>query len=282
MSRLKKLTVEIEAVVADLYQKNMTYEEIIKSINIRVSHNTICRIIKKYGVKRNFLTNPKNCVEHTYFSAIDHPNKAYWLGMLMADGYVNQKRCYISLQLQEIDAAIIEEFGKDLGSKRKVVLCHKVTKAGTSTLQLRQVISSRLMVKDLQSYGVVQNKSTKESVPNIAFISHFIRGMIDGDGTIAVNKKGYPIIQMVGSYESMEKIRNILVKETNIRACKISMRSNTTGLYLIAWSGLSQCKKICRYIYKDAERYMARKKMIADAILKASDISELSQLILQK
>ncbi len=44
-----------------------------------------------------------------YFSDIDTEDKAYFLG---TDGYINDKRKYVYLTLQETDKDILEKFNK--------------------------------------------------------------------------------------------------------------------------------------------------------------------------
>jgi len=134
-------------------------------------------------------------------------------------------------------------------------------------------------VEDLAKYGVVQGKTNREIVPNIPYIADFLRGLIDGDGSIIINGKGYPMIRLTSSISCINKFREIIISNCGVRHNKITKYDNMTA---IGWTGLDQCKKILSFIYVNPVRYLKRKKRIVDAILKASNILELSQLIHQK
>ena len=55
-------------------------------------------------------------IRSDYFSSIDSPEKAYWLGLLFTDGSVDHygHTGRIRLQLQEQDIDILEKFKEDL------------------------------------------------------------------------------------------------------------------------------------------------------------------------
>ena len=78
-----KINNQIEELVVEMYQSRHSYADIkLATGGLIRSDGTIARIIKKHGVKREFVTQASNTVLHDYFDVIDHPNKAYWLGML--------------------------------------------------------------------------------------------------------------------------------------------------------------------------------------------------------
>jgi DNA-binding transcriptional regulator WhiA len=271
-----KLTIEDEKIVASMYQAGCSYQKIIKEISKFSSDGTIYRIIRKYGVQRKFRTKVPT-INHYFFETIDTPEKAYWIGMLMADGYVN-RRNYVSLQLKIADADLIEQFGIDLNVSRKPIICKKKMN-GKMTYQLRQTVASAKIVEDLKKYGVVCGKTNREVVPDIPYLSDFLRGLIDGDGSIVINGKGYPMIRLTSSEKCIRKAKVLIMKNCNLNDNKISHYQNMAA---IGWTGLDQCKKILQFIYVSPNRYLQRKKIIADAILKASSISELGRLIHQK
>ena len=54
-----------------------------------VSEDTVRRWMKENNIN---IRKRKYNVNEQYFSDIDSPEKAYWLGFLSADGYVHQER----------------------------------------------------------------------------------------------------------------------------------------------------------------------------------------------
>lgn len=53
---------------------------------------TIMRICAENNIKRPNLNRVNRRLNENYFSIIDSPTKAYWLGFLFTDGSVNQHK----------------------------------------------------------------------------------------------------------------------------------------------------------------------------------------------
>ena len=62
---------------------------------------------KKYRYKISKASRKYSFDEH-YFDNIDNEHKAYWLGLLMADGYNHETKTCVSLRLQGQDREILE------------------------------------------------------------------------------------------------------------------------------------------------------------------------------
>ena len=62
-------------------------------------------------------------IDSNYFSKIDSPEKAYWLGFLFTDGSVDHYHSTgrIRLQLQEQDLEILKQFKQDLKIDSKII-----------------------------------------------------------------------------------------------------------------------------------------------------------------
>jgi len=62
----------------------------------------------------------ENC-NHNYFDQIDRPEKAYWLGMLLADGCISmENEVILSLHLRDIKT--VRTFKSALGSKARITI----------------------------------------------------------------------------------------------------------------------------------------------------------------
>ena len=135
----------------------------------------------------------------TYFNNIDCSDKAYFLGLIYADGWIvsNPKvgTYELGLQLQSSDKYILELLNNILGGVHKI--SHTLPKEkeinGVKTISKDQDtlrIYSKVMVDDLISLKIVPNKtkySVYPSVPDEYFFD-FLRGYIDGDGCYYFNK----------------------------------------------------------------------------------------------
>ena len=68
---------------------------------------SVWNVLKRHGVKVN-KTNRKYTLDESYFDQIDTEEKAYFLGLLYADGCNYEKKNTISIGLQDKDILILE------------------------------------------------------------------------------------------------------------------------------------------------------------------------------
>ena len=96
-------------------------------------------------------------------------------------------------------------------------------------------INSVNMCNDLVKYGIIQNKSNKNSIfiPNIRkdLIPHFIRGYFDGDGIAFSDGK----IGFCGSEKIIHQIKDCLCHNLDITNNNINY-NKFNHIYYIQWS----------------------------------------------
>jgi hypothetical protein len=137
----------------------------------------------RLGIKTREIEHHKH--DRSFFKSIDTENKAYWLGFIYADGCVYNTSLLIALK--DIDTNHLEKFRTDLQMDKPLTS----PVIGTSRLE----IYSRELVTDLFNLGIMANKSLI-CTPFLHLIPdqlqrHFWRGVIDGDGHIAICKNKY-------------------------------------------------------------------------------------------
>lgn len=129
-----------------------------------------------------------------YFEKIDTPDKAYWLGLLYADGWVicDKKRANyeVSIELKREDRYILEKLNSVFGNvfkikdidKEHVFIIQNYTDTHSSVLRMY----SKQMAQDLINNGVVENKTYKRVYPMVSddLFIHFFRGYFDGNGCV--------------------------------------------------------------------------------------------------
>ena len=139
-------------------------------------------------------------------------------------------------------------------------------------------IFSQVIVDDLKKLGVLYRKSFRKSrgkIPNIPhkYIRDFIRGIVDGDGSINFNKKGrqkgYPNLNICGRKEVMTFIRNHFLSRFNIYS-KIGQPKKNGKLSNVfyVYYRCNSAKTLINYLYKDADIYLERKFKLAKRCLK--------------
>lgn len=107
-----------------------------------------------------------------YFSSIDSPANAYWLGMLFADGNLSEDRSNV-VGLTSVDTNHLKKFRNEVSPRKPL---HDLNN-GRNVQQFK--LSDELMASDLRDHGL-----NTRTVPDIQrqFRPHFVRGFFDGDG----------------------------------------------------------------------------------------------------
>ena len=141
-------------------------------------------IIKHPKIKNKFLNEE-------YFDNIDSEEKAYFLGLLFTDGSVvksdKKNSIAVRLELNIKDIDIIERFKKCLNCESDIVISKRANRNGSISESALISINSEKMSKSLEKYGIIPNKTYKTThLPKVdkKFLIPFLRGLIDGDGSI--------------------------------------------------------------------------------------------------
>ena len=246
-----------EKLVEYYKQKPITISQISKIFKISIP--TVYKILKEYNIeiyKRHQIYND-GLIEN-YFENIDSPNKAYLLGLLITDGCVftpKQGTPRIMLQLSKKDKDMVDAFKEEHKAPRKITIGKRDNSSSIS-------ITSRKMALDLSKYGVIPHKTFCTIFPDIdkRFYPDFIRGVFDGDGSLVVRKNGRRDFCICGTYELLNSIKQILVKELNVKDIKVSKEDT---IYTMRWGSKTDIIKICDWIYStDSSLYLKRKKEI--------------------
>lgn len=252
--------------------------------------------LKYLSEKYNISTNAvKNCLKHhnvsidncrvrsrnidfniNKFECIDSEEKAYWLGFLYADGYVNDKTYSIELQLQEKDFEHIVKFANFLELDEKAIRKKKNSVGDKEFISYRVSVRSKKMYTDLVSLGCVPRKSLILKYPrNIKkrLEKHFIRGYFDGDGSISFYKEKYRgffacNISFLGTEDILDGIANFVHrkgKDIPLKKPKYVKRSN---IFVIEYGGSFLVERVYNTFYKNSSIYLNRKKDKFIAVLK--------------
>lgn len=243
------------------YKKGETIRNIASSYN--VDPRTVSSFLKQFGINIKKPHPPKiYSVKEDIFQNIDTEEKAWMLGFIYADGYIDSSKTKLKFTLAEKDKDVLEKIKSILRSnspiKRKEGRQIKGTDYfGSSTVTL--MISNAQICQDLEKHGAFYKKSLKLQFPLFLkdeLIRHFIRGYFDGDGSITFGRHDFPKISIASNKEFLEGIHNILLKENITSSIYASNRSKVNSLEINAKSSV---EKFLNYIYKDSSIFMERK-----------------------
>ena len=188
-----------------------------------------------------------------YFENIDSADKAYWLGFLYADGYIS-KNGEIRINLMKEDEQHLYKFLAAIDAINNTI---KYSRKLTETKIYEQAycnLRDIKMVNDLADKGCVNNKSLILKFPynklRSDLYSHFIRGYIDGDGSINYTCFGNAKtpnyrLSIAGTEDMLTAIKNILNKNN------LALEDRKT-FYCLTICGNKQLEGIFNYVYQDS------------------------------
>lgn len=193
------------------------------------------------------------------FFEIDSEELYYFLGFVAADGYISNNDIEIGLNIQ--DKNLLEQF-RDLICPDKPIYNKNRTNSCTLKISCKSKINR---FKDF--FSMVSNKKHEEMIfPNIEdkYVRHFIRGYVDGDGTIDTTKgyKGNRVylglrLRILGNYKFLyelnKKTKLIYPHKTNA-----INKKGKENVYIITYN-FSTAKALLKWIYEDSNIYLNRK-----------------------
>lgn len=192
-----------------------------------------------------------------YFEVINTSDKAYFLGLLAADGNISPRLTAVRIALKETDSNILEQFRKFLGEEAPE-LKTKIPKInGKANLpQKILVLSKKSMVNDLMKLGITPNKShtLKLSCDLHQFKKDFIRGVWDGDGSVTERRFKVTTASLNFAAQLQTWILDVSGVELPI---KTEITKNRKELYHLP--GYIKDAKAIQAIYGDSSLGIARK-----------------------
>lgn len=198
-----------------------------------------------------------------YFKCHSH-NMFYIVGFLMADGcihYSDGGRSRLSICLAKKDIEILEFIKSELGSERKIQITQRYSPQYNKTYEYCTLqINSPTICKDLEYFGITNQKTGKEQFKNIPkeYIIDFIRGYFDGDGCIS-NSSQWSFGIVCANKKFLEEIQSIL------NVGKICTHST---IYNLSITGIKNIGKVVKILYRNENSYgLSRKKKLLLEVL---------------
>ena len=265
---VKKFTQEQEALITKLYIEGE--KSTILAKKYKCHYVTILNVVKRNGgkIKNYSESHRKIYCNDNYFNKIDTQNKAYFLGLLYADGCVHSTQPRFLISLQEEDSYILENFKEDLQYNGK--LYYRPSKNIKHKNQVCLEVTSIILKNNLIKLGCIPSKSlsltfpTEDQVPH-HLLNHFIRGYFDGDGSVGksirnINNRKYTenFVQFVGSCSFIEGLSNKLnfLKSFNISLINSGKNKN------LSIKSKFDIISMYEYLYKDKCCFLTRKYQI--------------------
>jgi len=256
-------------------QYNLHHSTTAIANQFNVSAEAIRTLLRKQHVHVQTLTElqtidyPRNS---KFFAQIDTPQKAYWLGFLYADGYISLRN-EIRIDLKQDDDQHLNKFRTAIQAINHQIGYSEKREGDKVFPQAYFTIRDKEMAADLNRLGCYNNKSsslvfpTYKQVP-LKYMSHFIRGYFDGDGSINYSKSRYVRntdgesanqwkISFAGTPEFLTGLKKVLNKDS-LTLEKVT-GNNFTKLTI---SGNNQVAELGEYLWYESydEIELTRKK----------------------
>ena len=196
------------------------------------------------------------------FTEIFTEEQAYWLGFILADGYINEDRGFLRIKLGETDIDHLTKFATFMQEPNVTIKTDTGGAYDRSNKCVYLEYSSRDLVNDLKKYGLHQRKSGVEKpyiFENEKLVLAYLRGIIDGDGHV---EPGY--FKLVGSKDICQYVKEVFSKWYDFKPDKKYIYEHGT---IYSFEIRSQnVNNILKKIYQDAIIYLDRKYEIVQKI----------------
>jgi len=263
MKPYNKLNKQDKENIIKNYNNGFCIPQVAKKLG--VSQRSVPRVLREnniYTLRKNRYT-----LNEDYFEKINTEQKAYILGFMLADGYVNNKTNYIVIQLKEDDLKLLEDIAKAINYTGEIRYIPPQESRYSNYGCYRLAFSSKKIALDLYRHGLYKGKSlTINKLPSVPqdLKRHLIRGIFDGDGSIIVTPhtiqkyEPSPTFSIICTPEIANEIKQYFVEKAKSTSGYIK-QSKTKELVYLEIRGNHNLLKIYHELYDDASIYLKRK-----------------------
>lgn len=240
----------------------------MKTSDISKILNRTMNAIELKAARLGLKKYPYTCDYH-YFDEIDTEEKAYWLGFLTADGWINKSKKtnagVTGIELQYGDIGHLKKFNKSISGNYQITDRWRSCTLSKDKEKKNHLCCIRIfsltMYNSLENKGFSKDKSYDYHIPMLRkdLIRHYIRGYFDGDGCFCYTNKSFSISFITASRMLHEDLLTILAN-IPVTVC-INIFENEFGTTMYRPEIYRQQDKInfLDWIYKDANIYLDRK-----------------------
>lgn len=212
----------------------------------------------------------KHNIDISHFKSMDAIG-SYWLGVLFADGSVygdkNKKPYRVSIGLAIKDKQWLHQYSSDIGISTSYQMIEYTNKQGYQSIRVS--FSNMHFARLLWRYGLDPRYKYKSSVPSGIIPDHFIRGFLDGDGTVAMKKgkkskktnvrgRSFPAISIyVENPQLAHSLKALIIFQTGI---VMNGPYKTKSIWVIK-SSHQRAKTLGDWIWQDPIRCLERKQL---------------------
>lgn len=218
----------------ELYESGKSCNEISKVFGYK-TRNSVIQKLHRHNIKLRDC-NEMNTKMKSYcdfsLKLIDSNEKAYFIGLLLTDGYVINERGYVGIDLSDKDA--IEMLCRYINTTYKVI--EPTNKGKAKQNKYRIVLYGRELLIEVKRLAVVEKKTYSLARPSLLkeemkYLSYILRGIIDGDGWI--RKDGREFFICSASLEFINWCKDMLYYLGFEKIQVSHIKNQYSGIYMI-------------------------------------------------
>lgn len=263
-------------------EENKPLFEIRKIFNIK-DEKVLNRWLKESNIeKKRVKSGNKYTFNSRYFDHINTEDKAYWLGFVWCDGYVCKRDKYkngkyqyeFKLSLMKHDYNHLEKLKSALESNHQLRF-YKYSSSYGEGEEARLYICNKHFGSSLyEKHGLIPNRCNIDKLINHIpenLIRHFIRGVLDADGSIGDylindNRLTTPSLKHAVRFYTYENLLDFIQEYFYInkiikkRSSKRKRHQERDGYCSeLSYGGTKQVPVILNHLYGGAKVYLDRK-----------------------
>lgn len=255
----KELTNEQISTIKEMIAEGALLKDIVNYC--KLDPQTTKRLLQENNLVITNKNRINRRIDSNYFSQIDSPIKAYWLGFLFTDGCVDhyRKTGRIRLQLQEADIEILEKFKEDLQIDSKIIY----DKRDNSTCCSVEFVDEQIF-NDLGQYGIIPNKTYQidripyEKIPK-EYLKSYVLGLFDGDGGLSYSKDYSTDVTLSYTAYHETEVIDFQYLINSLASIEKTNKNFFTSAWHTQWRGRIQVLKILDILYEQCPRHLKRK-----------------------
>jgi len=252
-----------------------------------VSPQAILGVLKRRGIKIKGYQDASSwhTLNYTYFEVIDSEEKAYFLGLIFADGNtsIHKYTHKFAITLTQSDEYLLYNLRDCLESNCDIRTYYKTAGYGEKNGNPFTTLSiyNKPFVESLIAKGCIPAKSKILEMPigvPADLMRHFVRGYLDGDGCIIIpktinnltdlNKTG---VSITSSSLFCNQLKDYLLEKHNITSSVVAYKNGNEYTSDIRFGGRFNLNKLLDYLYVGATIYMQRKYDKAQQFYQSQD-----------
>ena len=217
----KKLSNEQELQLVQEYLEGAPVNTLMEKYGFKTKKSITDKVKKHYPNNYQEIIQKAKTNRKGYSYTLEKINSefdAYYIGLLMTDGYISRKTD-VGIDLTDEDC--IAFLSKTIGKE------YKAYQQQEHKTKYRLILSDKQLVSNLERFGITPRKTYTLDEPKLfpeeeKFIPYIIRGIIDGDGTVSPTSYGGAQFHIVSMSENfIDWIIYVLENKKSILKCLI-------------------------------------------------------------